>query len=487
MKLAEMTAGRLKELLAADETSCREIMASVLDEIDAREPDVQAYVHLRDRDELLAEAGAVDQRRRAGDTVGALAGLPVAVKDCICTKGTLTTCASKILANFVPPYDATVVEKIRQADGIIVGKTNMDEFAMGSSTENSGVKVTHNPHDLECVPGGSSGGSAAAVAAHECILAVGTDTGGSIRQPASFCGVVGLKPTYGRVSRYGLVAFGSSLDQIGPLTKDVKDAVLLLSVLAGHDPRDSTSIDGPVPDYGAPLGSNGPWRIGVPKEYFVEGMDAEVRASVEQAIDLMRADGHEIIDTSLPHTEYAIPTYYIIACAEASANLARFEGVRYGVRAEGCADYKDMFTKTRTQGFGPEVQRRIMLGTYVLSSGYYDAYYSKGQRVRTLLRADYDAAFESCDLVMHPVTPTAAFKIGENIDDPLAMYLSDIFTVTANMAGIPAVSVPCGRTRDGRPTGVQLATKPLGEAPLMAAAHRLEALLAEAGVWPRTA
>ena len=487
MKLAEMTAGRLKQLLDADETSCREIMASVLDEIDAREPEVQAYVHLRDRDELLAEADAVDQRRRAGESVGALAGLPVAVKDCICTKGTLTTCASKILANFVPPYDATVVQKIRQADGLIVGKTNMDEFAMGSSTENSGVKVTHNPHDLERVPGGSSGGSAAAVAAHECILAIGTDTGGSIRQPASFCGIVGLKPTYGRVSRYGLVAFGSSLDQIGPLTKDVKDAVLLLSVLAGHDPRDSTSIDALVPDYGLVLGEKALWRIGVPKEYFVEGLDAEVRADVERAIDLMRADGHEIVDVSLRHTEYAIPTYYIIACAEASANLARFEGVRYGFRAEGCTDYKDMFTKTRTQGFGAEVQRRIMLGTYVLSSGYYDAYYSKGQKVRTLIRQDYDAAFESCDLLMHPVTPTAAFKIGENVDDPLAMYLSDIFTVTVNMAGIPAVSVPCGRTQDGRPTGVQLATKPLGEVQLMAAAHRLEALLAEAGVWPGNA
>jgi len=481
MKLAEMTACKLKQLLADKDTSCREIMLSVLDEIDRREPEIQAYVLLRDREELLKEADAIDQRRSKGEAVGALAGLPVAIKDCICTKGITTTCASRMLEHFIPPYDATVVCKIREADAIVIGKTNMDEFAMGSSTENSAFKTTHNPHKLECVPGGSSGGSAAAVAADECILALGSDTGGSIRQPAGCCGIVGLKPTYGRVSRYGLVAFGSSLDQIGPLTKDVRDAGLLLSVIAGHDPHDSTSINQLAPDYGGTLKEETKWRIGVPQEYFAEGLDEEVRQNVQAAIDLLREDGHAIVPVSLPHTEYAIPTYYIIACAEASANLARFDGVRYGFRAGDLKDMKDMYFKTRTQGFGPEVQRRIMLGTYVLSSGYYDAYYSKGQKVRTLLRRGFEEAFTCCDLIIHPTAPTAAFRLGEKTDDPLAMYLSDVYTVVANLAGLPAIVLPCGWTNDRRPIGVQLVGNTLTEPAVLAAAHRLETLLAHTG------
>ncbi|HOV72538.1 MAG TPA: Asp-tRNA(Asn)/Glu-tRNA(Gln) amidotransferase subunit GatA [Candidatus Hydrogenedentes bacterium] len=483
MKLAEMSAGQLKSLLAMEQTSCREIMTAVLDEIDRREPDVQAYITIRDRNELLAEAEAVDVRRKRGEPVGPLAGLPIGVKDCLCTEGLATTCASHILEHFEPPYDATVVRKIREADGIIVGKTNMDEFAMGSSTENSAYKVTHNPHDLERVPGGTSGGSAAAVAAHECVMALGTDTGGSVRQPGSFCGVVGMKPTYGRVSRYGLVAYGSSLDQVGVLTKNIHDAALLMSVIAGHDPKDSTSLPVDVPDYLAATADGTKCRIGVPHEYFAEGLDAEVRARVENAIESLRQDGYEVVPIHLPHTEYAVPTYYIIACAEASANLARYDGVRYGYRADGCKDVKEMYHLSRTKGFGAEVSRRIMLGTYVLSAGYYDAYYLKAQKVRTLLRRDFEKAFETCDIIMHPEAPTPAFKIGEHTDDPLAMYLGDIYSVIANLVGIPAVSVPCGWTKNGLPIGVQLAAKPLAEPTIFAAAQRLETLLHESGAW----
>jgi aspartyl-tRNA(Asn)/glutamyl-tRNA(Gln) amidotransferase subunit A len=476
-----MTAGRLKQLLANGETSCREIMESVLDQIDRVEADVQAYLHVRDRGELLGEAEAMDQRRLRREPLGLLNGLPVAIKDCLCTKDMKTTCASRILENFQPPYDATAVRKVREADGILIGKTNMDEFAMGSSTENSAYKVTHNPHDLERVPGGTSGGSAAAVAAHECILALGTDTGGSVRQPAAFCGVVGLKPTYGRVSRYGLVAYGSSLDQVGVLTKDMDDAVLLLSVIAGHDPLDSTSINAEVPDYRKAVEEPRKWRIGVPHEYFAEGLDGEVRAGVENAIDLLRRDGHAIVPITLPHTEYAVPCYYIIACAEASANLARFDGVRYGFRAPGAVDVRDMYEKSRTRGFGAEVRRRIILGTYVLSSGYYDAYYLKAQKVRTLIRRDFQAAFETCDILIHPEAPTPAFKIGEHTDNPLEMYLGDIYSVIANLVGIPAVSIPCGWTKTRLPIGVQLAAQPLAEPALLAAAHRLELLLTKPG------
>ena len=483
MKLAEMTAWALKELLAANKTSCREIMESVLGEIDAREASVQAYITLRDRDALLKEADVADEQRKKGGSVGALHGIPIAVKDCIATEGLRTTCASRILENFIPPYDATVTRRLREAGAIILGKTNMDEFAMGSSTENSAYTVTHNPHDLERVPGGTSGGSAAAVAANECILALGTDTGGSVRQPASFCGVVGIKPTYGRVSRYGLVAYGSSLDQVGVLAKDVRDTALALQVIAGYDAKDSTCIDVEVPDYHAALSAGIKPRIGVPSEYFAEGLDVEVRDSVQNAIELLRQDGHEVVPINLPHTEYAVPVYYIIACAEASANLARYDGVRYGFRAKDCNDVKDLFVKSRTEGFGAEVRRRIILGTYVLSTGYYDAYYLKAQKVRTLMRRDFQSAFEQCDIIMHPVAPTPAYKIGEHTDDPLAMYLGDIYSVTANLVGIPGINVPCGWTKNKLPIGVQLSTKPLGEPALLTAAQRLETLLNDTKAW----
>ena len=481
MDLAQMTAGELKALLADGRTSSREVMSAVLQEIDRRESDVQAFISVRDGDELLAEADAVDQRRGRGENVGVLAGLPVAIKDNICTEGVATTCASRMLENFVPPYDATVVQKIRAADGIVLGKTNLDEFAMGSSTENSAMHTTRNPHNLECVPGGTSGGSAAAVAANETILAVGSDTGGSIRQPASFCGVVGLKPTYGRVSRYGLVAHGSSLDQIGPLTKDVRDCALLLQVLAGHDPRDSTSIDAPVPDYLEEMDDGQSLRIGAPEECFGAGLDDEVRTAVERAIDLFREQSHEVVPVHMPHTEYSVATYYIIVAAEASSNLARYDGVHYGFRAEGASNIIDLMSETRSQGFGPEVKRRIMLGTYALSAGYYDAYYLKASKVRRLIAQDFEAAFECCDVIAHPVAPTPAFKIGEKTNDPLAMYLGDIYSVIANLVGLPAISIPCGRTKDGLPVGVQLAARSLAEPQLLAAARRLESLLGDAG------
>lgn len=482
MKPAEMTATQLKELLAKGETTCREIMESVLEAIESREPEVQAYITIRPREELIAEAEAVDRRREKGEKVGVLAGLPVAIKDNICTKGLRTTCASRILENFFPPYDATIVQRIRAEDGIIIGKTNMDEFAMGSSTENSAMKITRNPHNPEYVPGGTSGGSAAAVAANETILAIGSDTGGSIRQPAAFCGVVGMKPTYGRVSRYGLIAYGSSLDQIGTITKDVQDTALLLSVIAGYDPKDSTSINVEVPDYFEAIKSTRPLRIGVPKEYFGSGLDEEVRKSVENAIEILKSDGHTVEPISLPHTEYAVPAYYIIACAEASSNLARYDGCQYGYRAKGTNNIIDMFTRTRSEGFGEEVKRRIMLGTYVLSAGYYDAYYLKAARVRTLIAQDFKKAFESYDLVIHPIAPTAAFKIGEKIDDPLKMYLGDIYSVIANLVGIPAITVPCGWTSNRLPVGVQLAAKPLNEPTLLSGAYRLESLLKESGL-----
>ena len=475
MELAEMTGGQLAKLLRDNQTSCREIMLSALAQIERQEPQVRAFLTLRDRDELLREADAVDQRRRSGARVGPLAGLPVAVKDNMATSGLRTTCASRMLENFVPPYDATVVRKIRAADGIIVGKTNMDEFSMGSSTENSAFQVTHNPHDLTRVPGGTSGGSAAAVAANMAVLALGSDTGGSIRQPASFCGVVGLKPTYGRVSRYGLVAYGSSLDQIGPIARSVSDAALMLSVIAGHDPLDSTSL--PEPDFAASLSNQTvPLRIGVPKEYLGAGLDPEVRACVEQTLAQLQAAGHQIVPVSLPHTEYAVPTYYIIACAEASTNLARYDGVRYGYRAADAKDVIDMYARTRAQGFGPEVKRRIILGTYVLSSGYYDAYYLRAQKVRTLIRRDFVSAFAQCDVIAHPVAPTPAFQIGEKSDDPLAMYLGDIYSVIANLTGLPAISVPCGQASGGLPVGLQLVANVLQEGTLLQAAAQVEAI-----------
>ena len=465
-KLAEMTACQLKVLLDSRETSCVEIMRSCLGEIRAKEGDIHAFITLRDDADLLKDAEAVDTRRQRGENIGPLAGLPIAIKDSIITKGLRTTAGSKMLENFIPPYDATVIRKIRAADGIILGKTNLDEFCMGSTTENSAYGPTRNPHDLTRVPGGTSGGSAAAVAAHMCIMALGSDTGGSVRQPASFCGVVGLKPTYGRVSRFGLIAYGSSLDQIGPITKSVEDAALLLSVISGHDPLDSTSLpEPPLPAEIPPL--ERPLRIGLPEEYFGPGLAPEVRTCIEAALHRLETQGHTLVPIRLPHTEYAIPTYYLIACAEASANLARFDGVRYGHRTAEATGLLEMYGRTRCEGFGEEVKRRIVLGTYVLSAGYYDAYYLRAQKVRTLIRRDFEEAFKTCDAIASPVAPTIAYKLGENTDDPLAMYLGDIYSVTANLAGLPAISLPCEQNSNGLPVGLQLAGATLNEETLL--------------------
>ena len=401
--------------------------------------------------------------------------MPIAIKDVICIQGSLTTCGSRILEGFVAPYDATVTEKLRHAGAIFIGKTNLDEFAMGSSTENSAFIKTRNPWDLDRVPGGSSGGSAAAVAAGLCAGALGTDTGGSIRQPASFCGVVGIKPTYGRVSRFGLVAFASSLDQIGPITRDVEDAAIMLQAIAGYDPGDSTSVDLPVPDYRAALKEpiRG-LRLGIPREYFIEGTDPEVAEAVRNAISTCRELGAQIVDISLPHTEYGIAAYYIIAPAEASSNLARYDGVKYGHRAQGARDLIEMYRKSRSQGFGAEVKRRIMLGTYVLSAGYYDAYYRKASQVRTLIRRDFLEAFEKCDAILAPVSPIPAFKIGEKFDDPLQMYLSDVFTLPASLAGIPGISVPCGFTSEKLPIGLQILGPHFREELILRIAYQFE-------------
>jgi aspartyl-tRNA(Asn)/glutamyl-tRNA(Gln) amidotransferase subunit A len=386
----------------------------------------------------------------------ALTGIPIALKDIFCTQGVRTTCGSRILHNFIPPYDGTVVEKLRAAGAVITGKTNMDEFAMGSSTETSFFGVTRNPWDLTRIPGGSSGGSAAAVAADECIASLGSDTGGSIRQPAALCGVVGLKPTYGRVSRYGLVAFASSLDQIGPFTKDAEDCAIVMNVIAGYDPRESTSVPEEVPDYRAFLGRGiEGWRVGIPKEYFIDGIDPEVEAAIGEAIRVVERAGARCSEVSLPHTDYCVAVYYIVAPAEASSNLARYDGVKYGFRSADNRDLLDMYKKTRSAGFGEEVKRRIMIGTYALSSGYYDAYYRKASQVRALIKRDFERAFADCDCILTPTSPTPAFKIGEKTGDPMQMYLSDIFTISANLAGIPGISVPCGYTKSGLPIGVQ--------------------------------
>jgi aspartyl-tRNA(Asn)/glutamyl-tRNA(Gln) amidotransferase subunit A len=403
-------------------------------------------------------------------------GMPLAVKDNVCTEGVRTTCASRILGDFVPPYDATVVARLRERGYLLLGKTNLDEFAMGSSTENSAFGPSRNPWGLSLVPGGSSGGSAAAVAADECAAALGSDTGGSIRQPAAFCGVVGLKPTYGRVSRYGLVAFASSLDQIGPITKEVADAAILMNVLAGHDPMDATSADLPVPDYTRALKKKDlkKLKVGVPREFFTEGLDPEVERAVMAAVEELKALGGEVKDISLPMTDAAVATYYLIATAEASSNLARYDGVRYGLRSKQTRTLLELYTKTREEGFGPEVKRRIMLGTYALSAGYYDAYYGKAQAVRTLIRRDFEAAFREVDLIVTPVTPTPAFKLGEKIEDPLQMYLSDIYTISVNLAGNPAISVPCGFSQAGLPIGLQLIGRPFEEETLLRGAHAYE-------------
>ncbi len=419
---------------------------------------------------------ALDARRNAGQTLGKLAGLPVAVKDVLCARGQRCTCGSKILANYFPPYDAHVITRLKDADAILIGRTNLDEFAMGSSTENSAFQVTRNPWDLERIPGGSSGGSAAAVAACEAALALGTDTGGSIRQPAGLCGLVGLKPTYGRVSRFGLVAYGSSLDQVGPFGHDVRDAALLLEVIAGHDARDSTSVDRPVPAYTATLEEPvRPLTIGVAREFFGAGLDAEVEQAVREALKVYEGLGATVREISLPHSPYSIATYYLVATAEASSNLARYDGVHYGHRAAQYDGLVDMYCTLRGEGFGSEVKRRIMLGTYALSSGYIDAYYLKALKVRRLIKEDFDRAFAECDVVMGPTSPTAAFKIGERVADPLAMYLSDIYTISANLAGLPAVSIPCGFTQAGLPIGLQLMAPPFAEEKLLRIARMHEA------------
>jgi len=446
---------------------------SVLDRIDDREGTINAYISLQ-AEQALEMAQAADEGRAQGQD-GPLLGIPLAIKDVIVTQGVTTTAGSKILETFNPPYDATAVEKLRQAGAVFIGKTNPDEFAMGSSTEYSAYGLTRNPWDLAAVPGGSSGGSAAAIAAHEAIGALGTDTGGSVRQPASFCGVVGLKPTYGRISRYGLIAFGSSLDQIGPLTKTVADAAILLGAMAGHDAKDATSLDRPVPDYLAELKAGRGFKglkIGVPEEYFIDGMNPAVEAAVRAALDLAQQAGAELVELSLPHTRYGIPAYYLVAAAEASSNLARYDGIRYGFSAAS-QDLRQTYFKSREAGFGSEVKRRIMLGTYALSAGYYDAYYLKAQKVRTLLRQDFETAFQTVDVIFAPTAPDVAFKIGQKVDDPLQMYLSDVFTVVANMSGICGISVPCGFS-DGLPIGLQILGPPLGESAILQAGHAYE-------------
>ncbi|MBN1270373.1 MAG: Asp-tRNA(Asn)/Glu-tRNA(Gln) amidotransferase subunit GatA [Kiritimatiellae bacterium] len=471
-ELHRLTIHELADLLARKECSSEEVVRALLARIEAVDSTLHAYLTV-DADSALAQARAADRARAEGRS-GVLLGVPVAVKDVLSVEGQPCACASKILEGYVAPYDGTGVARLRREGAVVLGRVNMDEFAMGSSTENSAFGVTRNPWNPDFVPGGSSGGSAAAVAADEAIAALGTDTGGSIRQPASFCGCLGLKPTYGRVSRYGLTAYASSLDQLGALTKDVRDAAIILQAIAGHDPRDSTSLDAPVPDYQAALLADlKGMRLGIPKEYFVEGIDPEVERAVRAAIAKCGELGAELVDVSLPHTRYAIATYYVISTAEASANLARFDGVRYGLRVDG-ADPIEMYGRTRAAGFGAEVKRRIILGTYVLSSGYYDAYYLRAQKVRTLIRNDFQAAFKTCDALLAPVAPTAAFRIGERTDDPLKMYLGDILTVTANLAGLCGISVPCGFTGAGLPVGLQVLGPALGEEAILRVAHAYE-------------
>ncbi len=497
MSLIHATATQLLAMLQSGQATSAQLTRAFLDRIERHDETIGAFLRV-DPDAAMEQAEAIDRRRSAGKPLGRLAGLPVAVKDVICIEGQTTTCASKILERFVPPYDATVVRKLKAADGVILGKTNMDEFAMGSSTENSAYRVTRNPWDTDRIPGGSSGGSAAAVAASMAPLSIGTDTGGSIRQPGALCGVVGLKPTYGRVSRFGVIAYASSLDQVGPLARTVEDAALLLEVIAGHDAKDATSTDAPVPKYAElidrPLGG---LKLGLVREHFGRGLDADVERAVREAVKVYESLGASVTEISMPHSKYAIATYYIIAPCEASSNLARYDGVHYGHRtdekemlAELAAEQKDlaasgdkaalanldgplvrMYRKTRAEGFGAEVKLRIMLGTYALSAGYYDAYYLKALKVRRLIRQDYDEAFKEVDLIAGPVAPTPAYKIGEKKDDPLSMYLGDLYTVSANLAGVGGISVPCGFSESGLPIGLQLQGPPLAEERLLHAAH----------------
>jgi aspartyl-tRNA(Asn)/glutamyl-tRNA(Gln) amidotransferase subunit A len=471
-ELFTLTIAEARQRLARRELSAVELTRACLDRIAATESKLNAFITLCPR-EAMEQAEIADQRI-ANDAASSLTGIPLAIKDIFATRGVRTTCASKILGDFVPPYDATLIAKLRAAGAVFLGKTNMDEFAMGSSTENSAFGATRNPYDLARVAGGSSGGSAAAVAADQCLGALGTDTGGSIREPASFCGVVGLKPTYSRVSRYGVIAYASSLDQVGPFAKTVRDAAILLNEIAGVDPRDSTCSARAVPDYELSLtGEVAGMRIGVPREFFVEGMDPQVESAVHLALKQFEAIGARVIELSLPHTDYAVAAYYLIATAEASANLARYDGMRYGLRIDA-GNTLDLYNRTRDRGFGAEVKRRIMLGTFALSAGYYDAYYLKAQKVRTLIRRDFERAFDECDVIATPVAPTTAFRIGEKIADPLQMYLSDIFTISVNLAGLPGLSVPCGYDALGMPIGLQLIGSPFDEVTLLRAGDAYE-------------
>ena len=473
-ELFEKTAVELEMLLAEGVVSAREIMVAHLERTRAVDRAVGAFLSF-DESDALRQAEASDRRRSEGSVRGPLDGIPVAIKDVLAVRGQPLGCASRMLEGFVSPYDAHVIERLREAGAVVWGRLNMDEFAMGSSTENSSIRVTSNPWDLSRVPGGSSGGSAAAVAARETVLALGSDTGGSVRQPASFCGVVGLKPTYGRVSRYGLVAFASSLDQVGPMARTIDDTALLLAAIAGADGRDSTSVDQPVPDFRETRDRSGrSWKLGVPREYFAEGIDPEVKTAIDRAIAFYESAGCEVREVSLPHTEYAVATYYIIATAEASSNLARYDGVRYGHRAERAEDGIDLYFQSRAEGFGAEVKRRVILGTYVLSSGYYDAYYLRAQKVRTLIRRDFLNAFETVDALLTPTSPFPAFRKGERSADPLEMYLSDIYTLSANLAGIPGLSIPAGFTMGGLPIGLQILGRPFGEEDLLSLGRLFE-------------
>jgi aspartyl-tRNA(Asn)/glutamyl-tRNA(Gln) amidotransferase subunit A len=474
MKPYELTIEAAGDLLKKRELSSEELTAAIFDRIGETEERIGAYI-TPCREAALERARRADKEIADGNA-GPLTGIPVAIKDNICTRGIETTCASKILRGFVPTYNATVMEKLNDAGIVMTGKTNLDEFAMGSSTENSAIKPTRNPWNLDCIPGGSSGGSAAAVASDMCLGAMGSDTGGSIRQPASHCGVVGLKPTYGRVSRYGLVAFASSLDQIGPLTKTVKDSAILLNAISGHDPLDSTSVPRETPDYtqSCTEGIKG-LTVGIPREYHTsEGLNPDVAAAVKAAMATLESQGARLVEVSLPHTAHAVAVYYVIATSEASSNLARFDGVKYGFRAPEAEELMEMYQQTRSKGFGAEVQRRIILGTYALSAGYYDAYYGKASQVRTLIGQDFKTAFETCDVLLSPVAPTPAFKIGEKMDDPLTMYLSDIFTLSTNLAGIPGISVPCGFSSGGLPIGLQLLGSHFSEETLLKVAYNFE-------------
>lgn len=483
MELHNLTAHELNKLIRDKKTCCVEITESIYERIEKLDKQINSYISLT-KELAFKKAAEADKKISKGEKLGHLTGIPVAIKDIISTKGIKTTCGSKILSSYIPIYDATVIEKLKKENAVIPGKTNMDEFAMGSSTENSAYGICRNPWNTDTIPGGSSGGSAACIAADLAITSLGSDTGGSIRQPASMCGVVGLKPTYGRVSRYGLVAFASSLDQIGPITKDVEDSAILLNLIAGHDCMDSTSINKEVPDYIKYLTNDiKKLKIGIPKEYFVEGIDKEVEKAVLKSIEVLKKLGAEIIKVSLPNTEYAVATYYIVAPAEASSNLARYDGVHYGYRTPKTDNRKpiteinsivDMYEKTRDEGFGDEVKRRIMLGTYALSSGYYEAYYLKSLKVRTLIKNDFDKAFEKCDVLVTPVCPTPAFKIGEKVSDPLQMYLSDIFTIPINLAGLPAISIPCGFSSNGLPIGMQIIGKPFDEGTILRTAYTFE-------------